>query len=246
MLRSGKNEKGKDNFKKLAILVPSKNHEIHIKDCVLLKYLIPNLKKTITQEDLKIINEITLYVGYDADDLLEKKENQKYIEKRLPKYLNIKFYQLPRTNWVTFIWNYLFVESVNDQNDYFLQINDDIIFFSKSWISRIVSKIGLNGTSVIGLNDKVWKCKLYTQSLVNSKHYKNFDGQYFPLAFANWYSDTWLTLVYHNHGGICDNETLIQNIQFKRRYAYTDNRNFDNSLKIGIEILNLNKNMMRE
>ena len=233
-----RNIKERNSLKKLALLIPTKNFGDNVKDSVLYKYLIPNLKKTITLKDLEIINEITLYVGYDFDDLLHKIVNQKYIINILPKYLKIKFFELPRTNWVTFIWNFLFVESVNDKNDYFLQINDDIKFLSESWISSIISKIGLNEIGVIGLNDIVWNCKLYTQSLVNINHYEIFNGQYFPLDLANWFSDDWLTLVYQKHGGKCDNNTLVQNSQIKRRYVYCDGRNLNNSLKTGLEIIN--------
>ena len=65
-----------------------------------------NLKKTITLKDLEIIKEITLYVGYDYDDLLQKIVNQKYIINILPKYFKIIFFELPRTYCVTFIWNF--------------------------------------------------------------------------------------------------------------------------------------------
>lgn len=221
----------------VALLVPTKNDAIKIEDCALIKYLIPTLIKTITIKEVDRFKLITLYVGYDVNDLLQSPINQNYVRNVTPTFVKIKFIKLPRTKWLTFIWNFLFVQSVNEGHEYFLQLNDDIQFLSESWLSQIIRSLGPNETGVVGLNDSTWQCKLYTQALVNRKHYQIFRGHFYPLSLQNWYSDNWITFVYRDWGGRCVNEALVRNGQVDTRYSKCDQRNLKDSLLEGFRKL---------
>lgn len=233
-----KKNKNREKFNSVALLIPSKNEVIKVEDCALVKYLIPTLSKTITSKEFELFKIITLYIGYDVNDILQFPNNQNYIRNITPIGVEIKFIELPRTKWLTFIWNYLFVQSVNENHDYYLQLNDDIQFISESWLSQIIGAMGPNETGVVGLNDPTWQCKLYTQALVNRKHYQLFQGHFYPLSLQNWYSDNWITLVYQNHGGRCVKEALVRNGQVDTRYAKCDQRNLKDSLLEGLKKFN--------
>lgn len=209
----------------VALLIPVKNENGRVEECALLKYLIPSLGS---------YEKMTIYVGYDVGDpVLKHQANRDYIKKRA----NVKLFELPKTGWLTFIWNYLFVEAYADGNKYFVQLNDDVKFFKDDWLKSSISLLKEDDMGVVGFNDAMWQCKLYTQTLVNRHHYKTFRGQYFPLSLRNWYSDNWITLVYDKRGGKCNHDALISNGNVATRYDHCDARNLKSALAEGKKLL---------
>lgn len=172
---------------------------------------------------------ITLYIGYDVDDPIFKDQIIRDLSN-----IKVKFYELPKTGWLTFIWNFLFVEAYKDGNEYFIQLNDDVKFLKNGWLNSSISMLAKENKGVIGFNDITWQCNLYTQTLVNRNHYKIFKGHFFPLSLRNWYSDDWITSVYRDYGGKCNKDALISNSNVKTRYKPCDARNLKSALTEGI------------
>lgn len=209
----------------VALLIPVKNVNENLQECAILKHLIPSLGN---------YHEMTIYAGYDEGDPVFKHQvNRDYIK----KLVNIKFFELPKTGWLTFIWNYLFVEAYADGNKYFVQLNDDVKFLKSDWLTSSISMLKEDDMGVVGFNDITWRCRLYTQTLVNRNHYKIFKGHYFPLSLRNWYSDNWITLVYSQRGGKCNHDASISNGNVATRYDHCDARNLKLALEEGKKLL---------
>lgn len=215
----------------VALLIPVKNENEKLNECALMKYLIPSVLETTNEDEKEMI---TLFVGYDRDDPLFKDQFGREQVRKLSN-LKIQFYELPKTGWLTFIWNYLFVEAYREGKDYFIQLNDDVQFIKGDWLTNSISMLPRSDKGVIGFNDLTWQCKLYTQTLVNRNHYKIFGGQYFPLSLRNWYSDNWITAAYQDRGDRCNEQAVIQNGNVQTRYDKCDARNYELVLKEGMK-----------
>lgn len=124
----------------IALLIPSANFNFtSVKDAPLTSSFINSFLKTVIKEELKKFN-IRVYVGYDkGDPILDIKgsEGKEYFKSLLPENVSVEFVLLPKSNWLTFIINRLFVQAYIDGFNYFLQVNDDIEFASNSWITTI-------------------------------------------------------------------------------------------------------------
>ena len=208
--------------KSVAMLVPSKNSIGKVEDCALVKYLITSLLGSI--ENLNF--NVTMYIGYDRyDPILNITENRNWI-----KYFSrfeIKFIELPACGWLTFIWNVLFIEAYHDGNEFFIQLNDDIEFNGTGWLSSSINMMKTSKLRLVGFNDATWKCQLYTQTLVDRRHYTAFNGHYFPLELRNWYSDNWITWVYGRDGqGKCNWDAGISNGNVQTRYETCSDREY--------------------
>lgn len=211
------------NCTNVALLVPVKNQNDKIEECPLLNYLIPSILRTTCDSSPFTF---TLYVGYDVNDPIFKDQiNRDQVKNSTSSCFKVKFYELPKTGWLTFIWNFLFVEAYKDKSEYFIQLNDDVKFLKSGWLNSSISMLPKEAKGVIGFNDITWQCKLYTQALVNRNHYKIFKGQFFPLSLRNWYSDNWITSVY-KEGSACNKEALISNSNVKTRYKPCDSLNY--------------------
>lgn len=202
--------------KKVALLVPTLNSESSSNPPIR-KFLLDSLKATLTEEELKLYH-LTVYIGYDHGDAYFGNESDRINElKRAYPFLNFRQVQFPKTHWLTFIWNRLFVLAFREGNDYFLQLNDDARFLKRGWLKSTITLLGSEG--VVGLNDSLWQCKPYTQALVNRSHYARFGGFLFPPQIKDWYSDNWITsAAYPQNLRKCSPDSLFQNGNIKTRY----------------------------
>lgn len=228
----------------IAFLIPTKSVSDNIRHSPLYLYFIPSLLNTISFYEMSKYH-ISLFIGFDSDDILfgqnaDANFNIKSIKNLLPKSIDIIFNQILNSNWLTFVWNCLFVIAFKSGAHYFIQINDDVIFKSKGWISSTVALLPLDSIGVVGLNDESKNCSLFTQCLVNRKHYEMFEGLFFPNLLRNWYSDDWITSVYPKNFTKCNYHGVIKNSNVKRRYQKCDNRYFKLALQKGQTLLQNN------
>lgn len=220
------------NKKKVAILVPAKNSAAysHVKDTPLARLLLTDLKKNESLYEF----EVKIFVGYDYDDpVLSIESNHEFLKEMLPQ-ASFEFIELPRTRWVTFIWNLLHVQAYHEGFDYFVQMNDDIELKPTDWMQTSMALF--NGTGVVGFRDSSWPCDKYTQTIVNRNHYQIFSGQYFPLMLKNWFSDDWIKFVYGSKAK-CNIKAHIKNGHEATRYSPCDDTNYKEALSIGKETI---------
>ena len=202
--------------KKVALLVPTLNTEA-AGNLPLKSYLLDSLKISLLPADSDNFL-ISIYIAYDDGDAVFDDPQSSIVEELQRDYPSFRFRAIKmfKTHWLTFIWNRLFVIAYREGNDFFLQINDDVQLLNRGWLSPTVDL--LQNASVVGLNDYVWNCKIFTQALVGRSHYDNFGGFFFPPGIKDWYSDNWITNVYGPKQSKCSLSARIKNSNIKTRY----------------------------
>ena len=192
---------------KIALLVPctsNKKQYTCFKDTDLYKYLFKSFFLTYNTE-----HEYVIYLGFDDDDIFynsdrTRKDILRYVQ--VMKSCTVKF----RTFNHIFkgnpcgIWNGLFSVAIQDKNDYFVQVGDDIMFLDKEWVNCALTKLKHSGDiGVVGLLDQGRKeynprDSLFTQTIVSKKHYDIF-GFYFPPEITSWGCDNFIGDIYDKH-----------------------------------------------
>ncbi len=206
---------------KIAFLVPTYNSP-HQEAPVIEKFLLSTLNETLTLDELKKYS-LTVYIGYDEGDKFFDANHEDLRQKYYKLYpeIKFKFFKMPKVHWLTMLWNRLYVSAYNQNNDYFIQINDDVKFLDKGWLNIMVQalKDKHKGSGVIGFNDVDWNCKLFTQAMVGRNHFIKFQGLLYPAEIPNLYSDDWLTKVYGASNSTCIQNARIKNSNVKIRYS---------------------------
>jgi hypothetical protein len=213
---------------KVAFLIPSKNKK---EDSPATAHLVSNFLRSMVASvkmDEWSKFQYSIYIGYDRDDPLldtNRIEMQKAIDAVLGPHKEsvlIKYHLLPTAKCITLLWNILFIDAVHDGNDYFYQVNDDVTVETPGWTSVFVKTLRDNDDfGVVGPNDRMWQCRLLTQSFVSRKHHEIFHW-YFPLEIKDWYSDNWITSVYGPEGTKCHAGATIRNGASATRYSICD------------------------
>lgn len=228
-----------DSRIKIAFIIPSKNGPNDKPENVhLVQSFLTSLIKSINSNEW---NEFiySVYVGYDLDDpIIDKRRDElvTVLDNILgPRRKDVlfKFHLLPTVKCVTMLWNILFIDAVNDGNQYFYQLNDDVTLLSKGWTTEFVKRLSANdGIGVVGPNDLMWNCRLFTQSFVSRIHYEIFHW-YFPTQIKDWYSDNWITQVYGTENTFCASNHGIRNGASKTRYNICSKPRWQEQVQIG-------------
>eukprot|EP01080_Neovahlkampfia_damariscottae_P007801 gene7801-12275_t len=197
----------------------SKNIELlKFENMVPFNLMIPSLLKTIKKDEKRYL--YNLYLGFDVEDpYYDNLENQKEIIEKvkiMTKDYPITFTFVkckPTFGWTSFLWNAVFQHAIQDSNDYFYQINDDVKFITPGWTEDFINKLKSNpkksNLGVVGPTDIKMK-RIFTQSFVHKTHHDIF-GYFYPPVFRNWYSDDWITTVYDPFQSSFRTNKAIQN-----------------------------------
>lgn len=203
---------------KVAFLVPTLNTEFSNNPSIK-SFLLKSLKETITREELGRL-AISIYIGYDEGDVVfDHRDHDSIMTDLQLEFPDFRFrpIKMLKTHWLTFIWNRLFAIAYREGNDAFFQINDDVQFQNNTWLGPTVDL--LQSAKVVGLNDSLWNCKLFTQALVGRSHFARFGGFFFPPGIKNWYSDNWITSIYGPEHSKCSAIAQIKNSNINTRYS---------------------------
>ena len=182
-------------MKKVAFCVPSttnKREWSFVQDTYLWEILFTEL-----QEKTPTDCEITVFVGYDADDKIYS-----HMEQRLS--CNAVFDNF-KIEWVEFtdeykgkpthIWNDLAEFAILKGFEYIKVLGDDIrLPNDKAWLSAMINKLKKNdniGWSAGWSNNN----DIATQFLVHKTHYEIF-GFIYPPQIVAWFCDDFLNLIY--------------------------------------------------
>ncbi len=153
-----------------------------MEDTYLYKY-----KKLYTQY------KVIYYIGYDFDDPIYSKENER--NKFKANWIECKF----EKGNVVAIWNHLF-EQAKNKFDYYWIVGDDIKYPQKpigifELLSNALDKN--KGLGIAGCFNGNPKLPM-TQFLITDIHYKIF-GYVFPEEIKNWFCDNWMLMLYKDH-----------------------------------------------
>lgn len=224
-------------YNKIAILVPVTSNKCNFKkfkDTDLYEYLFKSFFTTYNQ-DL----DNTIYLGIDHDDSFYLKPKiindiKNYVGVMKNTKIVMKYYNTEKGD-VSDIWNNLYRDAYNDNNDYFVQIGSDVQIIDKGWCSYGIERLLLNDNiGVVGFTDQGRQnmCpqdRLFTQTMVSRKHMDIF-GFYFPPELKNWFIDDWLTGIYRQYN--CDYLIghRIYNLGGCPRYEIFGDKNLCNDL----------------
>jgi hypothetical protein len=212
----------KNPIKKLAILIPIKTDKIPTQN-YFLDITLPSLKKSISKNELNS-TLLTFYFAYDRNDkeftdVTKKNHHYSIIKKTFQNSPNIqsKYYSLPISKSVVFLWNFLFVKAFIDRNDYFLQLNDDTKVHNDGWVTEMKQIFESKSAGLIGFNAKEWNCSIFTQAFVSRSHFYKTIGHFYPVEFQNQMSDLWISKAYSTDK-ICLKNHSTYNHYSKTRY----------------------------
>ena len=135
------------------------------------------------------------------------------------------------------MWNKLF-EISYEQNDYFYQLGDDIVFDNYDFLDEYIQELNnINNIGVTGYLTKNGNNSILTQSFVSKKHFQIF-GYYFPEIIKNWFCDNWISDVYRKFQLYKPLKCTIRNNGGPERYKITyDEKIVADEIKKGISML---------
>ena len=204
----------------VALLVPvigtttvrSQRQVIPLERFPLLTIFLPSLFQSIrnhTQQRSTVspfVFRYVLYLGFDEGDLfLSNSSNVNVLHARFDELarsypLSLKVMSFSGMNGAPcWVWNALADQALHDGSHYLYQLNDDVRFESPGWTELFVETLRNNSihgdVGVTGPIDNN-NTRIFTQSFVSRLHLVIFDS-FYPKVFKNWWSDDWITQVYH-------------------------------------------------
>ena len=239
---------------KIAMLIPTRS-PTNLNDYLFLNTMLPSLIKSIGSEEWDQFIW-TIYLGYDKGDRfldIDQAELMRRIEEILgPKkaFILIRYRRLPDFKSLSLFWSVLFASAVNDGQQYFYQLGDDILFSPsssrKSWSTALTDKLKeWEGMGVVGPNDQMWNCRLLTQTMVALPHFQIFQ-RYFPMAIRDWYTDNWISQVYGSTRTWCSKENGVKNSSGGARYEQCVNPPWKEAVAIGKKLVEKWRNRVPE
>jgi hypothetical protein len=122
------------------------------------------------------------------------------------------------------VWNRLLQSSCEEGCEYFLQIGDDVELMTPGWADMFVQALSQNpflaNFGVAGPMDAKYVAPnarrsgappMLTQSFTHCTHLAVFGGLY-PDAFANWWSDDWISQVYGRRNTFALADLKVSNV----------------------------------
>lgn len=210
---------------KIGILIPTTTNNTKFKkleDTHLYKYCLPSLINSLSNE-----HTYTIYYAIDDNDKLyhKLKTNKKLTNTKLISPINkvkiISTKSITKGDVVS-MWNMLFKKAYEDNNEYFIQCGDDILFHHKNWLDVCIDQLKSNMDIGVSSPTDTNNPRILTQSVVSRKHMDIF-GYYYNPQIKNWGCDDWITGVYDTKF-VYRNPTTLCNRGGKPRYTPENNR----------------------
>jgi hypothetical protein len=220
----------KDTKEKLALIIPctsnGRDNWENIKDTYLYKLTIKTFLLTKSND-----YNYTFYIGYDNNDrIFSIINNQEQINKLTLVFKNVqfKFFEFDsniKKGHVTKMWNILYKQAYDDENNYFYQCGDDINFKTQNWERDSI--ISLKNNKDIGISGPLNNnSRILTQVMVSRKHMEIF-GWFFPEEIINWCCDDWYNLLYKPNNFFPLNEHYCSNDGGNPRYIINNDKEFN-------------------
>jgi len=142
-------------------------------------------------------HQIKLFVGYNEDDVVFSKEQERLKFHAVFMKFEMEFFSMTddTKGKPTHIWNLLGQEAVEQEYEYFKLLGDDIKMPNDNgWLGCFINKLRKNnniGWSAGFSNNN----NIATQFLVHKNHYTIF-GFFYPPEIPNWTCDDWMFQIY--------------------------------------------------
>ncbi len=158
------------------------------------------IKQSYLYKSLKHLSQyykgLTIYVGYDGDDLLYVHQLC-YLIEDIPefKFKLIKYHHNEPGN-VVYLWNDMCKRAIQDQFEYLYIIGDDISYpTNNGWLETLKNGLKKNDNIGYSAGDSGNPKLPMTQFLIHRKHYEMFNFVFNPML-KNWYCDNYLNELY--------------------------------------------------
>lgn len=161
----------------------------------------------------------SIYYGHDSDDpvfgnaeLREEFEDEAWSMLKAGGFTEegIKLVFTPLYGLhsrINAIWNWLAKDAYYDGCDYFFLSNDDMVFFTPTWVSR--SRDSLSGIGspmghkrpcryfgIVRFKDEWANWATFTFHVSTRMHMEIFGGVYYPVPYNSAHNDYWINFVY--------------------------------------------------
>tara|TARA_R100001126_G_C4803327_1_gene138032 strand:+ start:95 stop:757 length:663 start_codon:yes stop_codon:yes gene_type:complete len=158
-----------------------------------------DIKESYLYHTLSILNKnyknITVYIGYDTDDIFyinHISELNEYFDLTI-KYISSGHFE--KGNVVGW-WNHLTKLAISDGFEYFFIIGDDINYpDNNEWLKTMIDGLKKNNNIGYSAGDSGNPYLPMTQFLIHKKHYEIFSYVFNPML-KNWYCDNYLNELY--------------------------------------------------
>lgn len=105
------------------------------------------------------------------------------------------------------IWNILAKDAYYDGCDYFFLSNDDMVFFTRGWVTRAVDSLNgigaplghkrpCRGFGIVRFKDEWANWATFTFHVSTRIHLEIFGGVYYPVPYHAAHNDYWINFVY--------------------------------------------------
>lgn len=223
---------------KIGILIPvcSRNQGwTTLDETYIMKASVPSLRATMSPG-----YEYTIYIGVDDDD----------------EFFMTRKDELPGTvvvlsncrNAPAHAWNRLFERAIQDGNEYFFQMADDVVLETPGWTELFIKTLQTNrNCGVVGPihPDNYYgrlangQTPVIENAFVHKTHYEIF-RYFYPWEIKNYYCDNWITEVYKNELSVIEQSIVNRNLSIhaaQQRYVI-DYPNWEECIQRGREQLN--------
>jgi len=177
-----------------AFLVPSTTRFREEWDSIEDTYLYTILCRTLDNHCPPV--DISVYIGYDSDDPIYSKEEERLKLNAIFMKFQIVWVEFkPDPGNVVAVWNGLIKVAMSHGFQWFKILGDDIRLPNDSSWLRVFQK------SIVKNNYIGWSAgfsnneQIATQFLIHKTHWEIFEFV-FPPAIKNWYCDDWMNEIY--------------------------------------------------
>jgi len=209
---------------KVAFLVPSTSNKrdwVRSEETHLWELLCSSLEHYTPEHQIK------LFVGYDEDDAVYSKEQERL--KFHAVFMNFEMEFFPMTKDTkgkpTWIWNRLGEEALEQGYDYLKVLGDDIKMPNDTgWLGCFINKLKKNQNIgwVAGWSNND---QIPTQFLVHKHHYTIF-GFIYPPEIPNWGCDNFMAEIYPDKYRVWLRSYPLLNVGGEPRYEITFSEEF--------------------
>ena len=185
---------------------------------IALRAFLRTFAMTVTPPEQQRIR-FSIYYGHDSDDPVfgspdlrsEFIEEGKSILKKagfaddVVKFVFTPLYGLHGR--INAIWNVLAKDAYYDGCDYFFLSNDDMVFFTKNWVSHSLDSLNGLGSppghkrpcryfGIVRFKDEWASWATFTFHVSTRMHMEIFGGVYYPVPYNSAHNDYWINFVY--------------------------------------------------
>eukprot|EP00978_Attheya_sp_CCMP212_P003940 scaffold8419_cov62-Attheya_sp.AAC.3 len=168
-----------------------------VKNSSLVTLLIPSLMNTMEPDSY----QYSIYIGIDEGDTIWEDAKYQKVVTDLVRYpsVAVEFLAFPQDKVFQKIpFTQTAKAAYEDGVDYFVRINDDSGFETKSWTSYGIAALLGYPTANVGVVGPscAMNLRILTHDMVHRSHMDIFHLNYYPSTFHNWYLDDWISCVY--------------------------------------------------